>query len=65
MEPLLQDNVDGFNGAILKDDPRDWLLGADQEFAMPQNFKTATHEYNQLEFAKAYGNNLCTAYAPI
>lgn len=60
MEPIEK----GFYGAILKEDPRDYKLGG-TSIVIPDVFNSETHEYNQLEFAKLFGSNLCTLYAPI
>lgn len=53
-----------FYGAILKEDPRDYLLGG-SSIEIPKAFNQETFQYNQLEFSKKYGTNLCTLYAPI
>jgi hypothetical protein len=57
--------IDGYYGAILKTDERDWFFGDSSDLVLQKNYNTSTFEYNQLEFAKEFGNNLCTVYAPI
>lgn len=60
----MQEIQDGFYGAILKGDPRDYQLrGSKIEIPVCESKKT--FEYNQLEFKDKYGTNLCTLYAPI
>lgn len=58
------EQIDWFNGAILREDPRDYILWG-TSIVIPEAFNSATHEYNQLEYGKVFGSNLCTLYAPI
>lgn len=58
------EQIEGFYGAIHKEDSRDYKLGG-SSIVIPDAFNLSTHEYNQLEYAKMLGNNLCTCYAPI
>lgn len=55
---------DSFYGAIDHEDPRDYKLGG-TSIEIQKAFNLATHEYNQLEYNKQFGSNLCTLYAPI
>lgn len=55
---------EGYTGAIMVEDPRDYKLGA-TTLDIPKALNTTTFEYNQLEYATKFGQNLCTLYAPI
>lgn len=55
----------GYNGCIMQSDPRDWILWNSMVKEIPEITSQIRHEYNQLEFYKMYGRNLCTLYAPI
>ena len=59
------ENTEGFYGAIEKEDPRDFRLGADTSFEIQKAPFQNTFEYNQLEFSNKLGSNLCTVYAVI
>ena len=59
------EELEGFYGALEKEDPRDFRLGADTTFDIEKAPFQTTHEYNQLEFREKLGTNLCTCYAPI
>lgn len=56
--------MEPFYGAILETDIRDYKLGWSTIEIQKAPF-SETHEYNQLEFSKEFGSNLCTLYAPI
>lgn len=49
----------------MQSDPRDWILWNSMVKEIPEITSQIRHEYNQLEFYKMYGRNLCTLYAPI
>lgn len=57
--------IEGFYGAIEKEDARDFKLGADTAIEIENAPFQATHEYNQLEYCVEFGTNLCTCYASI